>query len=248
MQQTYATQLANEAQKSGLEKTAQAHHLQAVTTDFLEQSAVVPGLADGSKMLAQAFTAKPKSAPQVTTTGEGFGVFQVLDVKAAHAPVFEEYKAKLLEDYRDQILPQMLATKTNAMAEMAHNGNDLEKAAKQFGAVVKTSDLVGMDAQVPDLGQLASSAPALFKLPANSISSAFNTGRTGFVAKILERDEPTEDQISANFGQTRDALLEQRREQVFAIFITSLQDKYQKDGLIRLNKKAQTPALPGSPS
>ena len=142
----------------------------------------------------------------------------------------------------------MLATKTNAMAEMAHNGNDLEKAAKQFGAVVKTSDLVGMDAQVPDLGQLASSAPALFKLPANSISSAFNTGRTGFVAKILEREEPTEDQISANFGQTRDALLEQRREQVFAIFITSLQDKYQKDGLIRLNKKAQTPALPGSPS
>ena len=138
MQQTYATQLANEAQKSGLEKTAQAHHLQAVTTDFLEQSAVVPGLADGSKMLAQAFTAKPKSPPQVTTTGEGFGVFQVLDVKAAHAPVFEEYKAKLLEDYRDQILPQMLATKTNAMAEMAHNGNDLEKAAKQFGAVVKT--------------------------------------------------------------------------------------------------------------
>jgi peptidyl-prolyl cis-trans isomerase D len=248
LQQSYAQQLAAEAQKNGFEKTAQAHHLQAVTTDYLEQSAVVPGLADGSKMMAAAFTAKPKSAPQVTTTGEGYGVFQVLDVKAAHAPSFEEYKTKLAEDYRDQILPQMLATKTNAMAEMAHNGNDLEKAAKQFGAVVKTSDLVGMDAQVPDLGQLASSAPALFKLPINTISSAFNTGRTGFVAKILDREEPSEDQISANFAQTRDALLEQRREQVFAVFVTSLQEKYQKDGLIRLNKKAQGPTLPGSSS
>ena len=121
LQQDFAKQLAAEAQKTSLEKTADAHHLEVVTTDFLEQSAVVPGLADGSKMLAQAFGVKPHSAPQVTTTGEGYGVFQVLDVKAAHAPTFDEYKTHLVEDYRDQYLPQLLASKTAALADRAHS-------------------------------------------------------------------------------------------------------------------------------
>ncbi len=58
-EQAYAQQLATEAQKNGLAKTAEAHHLQVVTTDYLQQGAVVPGLADGSKLLASAFTAKP---------------------------------------------------------------------------------------------------------------------------------------------------------------------------------------------
>ncbi len=75
--QAYAQQLANEAQKNGLAKTAEAHHLQVVTTDYLEQGAVVAGLADGSKLLTSAFTAKPGGAPQVASTGEGFAVFQV---------------------------------------------------------------------------------------------------------------------------------------------------------------------------
>ncbi len=104
-EQAYAQQLANEAQKNGLAKTAEAHHLQPVTTDYLQQGAIIPGLADGSKLLASAFTSKPGAAPLVASTGEGFAVFQVNDVQAAHAPSFDEFKPTLLTDYRQQQLP-----------------------------------------------------------------------------------------------------------------------------------------------
>src|SRR5271156_1350910 len=105
-QAAYAQQLANEAAKSGLPKTAEAHHLQVVTTDYLQQNAVLSGLPDSSKLLGLAFSAKPGAAPQVSETGEGFAVFQVQDVKPAHAPAFDEYKSHLVDDFREQQLPQ----------------------------------------------------------------------------------------------------------------------------------------------
>jgi len=248
-EQAYAQQLATEAQKSGFAKTAEAHHLQVVTTDYMQQGAIIPGLADGSKLLTSAFTTKPGAAPQIASTGEGFAVFQVNDVKAAHAPNFDEFKPTLLTDYRQQQLPQLLARETNELADKARaEGNDLAKAAKEMNVPLKSSDLVGRTGQVPDIGQLASVAPGLFDLNAGQISNPINTGRTGIVAKLVDKQQPTVDEIAKNFDQTRDSLLDERRNQMFDVFVTSLVDKYQKEGRIRMNKQQQSALSPASPS
>jgi peptidyl-prolyl cis-trans isomerase D len=238
-EQAFANTLASEA-KGGLAKAAAAHHLNVVTTDYLPQTAVIPGLTDGSKLIAQAFSAKPNTAPATASTGSGYAVFQVLDVKAAHAPTFDEYKSHLVEDFRDQQLPQLLARKTNELAAQAHATNNLEAAAKSAGATVKTSDLVGRDAQVPDIGPLAQSAPQIFDLNANQISGPINTGRNGVVVKLLDKQQPSPEDVAKNIDQTRQQLLGERREEAFAVFVTSLTDKYQKEGRIRMNKKAET--------
>ena len=242
-QAAYAQQLANEAAKTSLAKTAEAHHLQVVTTDYVEQNAVLPGLPDGSKLLSQAFTAKPGSTPQVSGTGDGFAVFQVVDDKPAHAPSFAEYKSHLVDDFREQQLPQLLARKTNELADKARAENNLAQAAKELGATVKTSDLVGHTAQVPDVGELATAAPDLFDLKVGQISKPINTGHSGIVARIDDKQEPTPSEIAKNFDATREQLLNEKREQMFAVFVTSLTDRYEKQGGIRINKRAQT-ALP----
>ena len=239
-QASYAQQLATEAAKSGLAKTAEAHHLQVVTTDYLQQNAVLPGLADGSKLLTQAFSAKPGSAPQVSGTGEGFAVFQLEDVKPAHAPAFEEYKSDLVDDFREQQLPQLLARKTNELADKAHAENNLAQAAKELGATVKTSELVAHTGQVPDIGELATAAPDLFDLKVGQFSKPINTGHSGIVAKIDDKQEPTAEETAKNLDTTREQLLSERREQMFSVFVTSLTDRYEKQGGIRMNKKAQT--------
>jgi len=239
-QASYAQQLATEAAKSGLAKTAEAHHLQVVTTDYLQQNAVLPGLADGSKLLTQAFSAKPGSAPQVSGTGEGFAVFQLEDVKPAHAPAFEEYKSHLVDDFREQQLPQLLARKTNELADKAHAENNLAQAAKELGATVKTSELVAHTGQVPDIGELATAAPDLFDLKVGQFSKPINTGHSGIVAKIDDKQEPTAEETAKNLDTTREQLLSERREQMFSVFVTSLTDRYEKQGGIRMNKKAQT--------
>ena len=242
-QAVYAQQLAGEAAKSSLAQTAAAHHLQVVTTDYVQQGAVLNGLADGSKVLTQAFASKAGAAPQVAGTGEGFAVFQVVDAKPAHAPSFDEYKSHLIDDFREQQLPQLLARKTNELADKARAENNLAQAAKELGATVKTSDLVAHTAQVPDIGELASVAPELFDLGVGQYSKPINTGHNGIVAKIDEKQEPSAEDTAKNFDTTKEQLLAEKREQMFAVFVTSLTDRYEKQGGIRMNKAKAGPAL-----
>ncbi|HEY9127327.1 MAG TPA: peptidylprolyl isomerase, partial [Acidobacteriaceae bacterium] len=117
---------------------------------------------------------------------------------------------------------------------------------KEAGATVKTSDLVGDSGQVPDFGQVGSIAPQLFDLKVGDVSGPINAQRTGVVAKILDKQEPTADEIAKNLDTTRDQILDQRKEEAFGIFVGSLEDNYKKAKLIRVNAKlAKSPGLPG---
>jgi len=232
----FAQQLATEAATKGLPATAQAHHLQVATTSDLQQNAVVPGLADSSKMLTLAFSAKQGAAPQVASTGDGFAVFQVTAIQPAHAPTFAAYKSHLLDDFRQQQLPVLLARKTEELANKAKADGNLAQAAKEVGATVKTSDLVDRTAQVPDIGQLSSAAPDIFNLNVGQISKAINTGHTGVVVKIDDKQQPDAAEIAKNFDATREQLLGTRRNNMFAVFVTNLTASYEKRGLIRLTK------------
>jgi peptidyl-prolyl cis-trans isomerase D len=243
---SYAKQLTAEAGKSGLEKTAAAHHLEVVTTPPVNHQGVISALPDGAQIIGRAFDMKQGDPPQSAPTGEGYAVFQVTGISPAHAPAFADWKAHVLDDYREQKLPQLLNAKTEELAAKAKASGDLAKAAKDLGATVKTSDLVAPDGQVPDLGQVTQVAPQLLDMSVGAISGPIETGRNGIVAKILDKQEPTAEDIAKNFDQTRDQMLEQRRSEAFNIFVTSITADYKKAKRIRMNAKAQQgPQIPG---
>ena len=241
-EQNFVNQLATEAQKSSLAQPAAAHHVPVLTSDYVATGATLPGMSDSSKLLAAAFASSPGSPAQVASTGDNtFAVFQVVDTKPAHTPTFDEYKSHVLDDFRDQQVPALLARKTNELSDRAHAEHDLARAAKEVGATIKTSDLVGRDAQVPDIGALAQSAPALFDLNVGQISNAINNGATGAVAKIVDKQQPSADDLAKNFDSTRDTLLNQRREQMFSVFVSNLVTTYEKADRVLLNRKMQQP-------
>ncbi len=204
-QQNYAQQLTSEAVKNGLEKTAAAHHLQLVTTDPVAQQGVIPALPDSTQLLSKAFAARQGDPPQSAQTGEGYAIFQVTGIVAAHAPTFADWKTHVLDDYREEQLPALLSQKTSELANKAKAMNDLAKAAKSVGATLKTSDLVGESGQVPDFGEVGQVAPQLFDMNPGAISGPISTEQNGVVAKIDDKQEPSADDIAKNFDQTRDA-------------------------------------------
>jgi len=243
-QQSYAESLTSEAIKTGLEKTAAAHHLELVTTEPVGRDGVIPALPDSAQLLTKAFAAKQGDPPQSAPTGEGYAVFQVTGVAPAHAPSFADWKSHVLDDYREQQVPVLLAQKTKDLADKAKSMNDLAKAAKADGATVKTSDLVGSTGQVPNFGEVSQVAPQLFDMNVGAIVGPINTGRTGVVVKIVDKQEPSADEIAKNLDQTRDQLLSERRNEAFSVFMSGVWSDYKKRNLVRLNAKAQqTPGM-----
>jgi peptidyl-prolyl cis-trans isomerase D len=244
-EENYARTLTSEAIKNGLEKTAAAHQLQVETTPPVGVQGVIAALPDSSQIIAKAFESKQGDPAQYAATGEGYAIFQVTGIEAAHAPTFADWKSHVADDYRNEQLPNLLSQKTQELAEKARSMNDLAKAAKAVGATVKTSDLVGEGGQVPDLGQVGQVAPQLFDLTVGSFSGPINAGRTGVVAKLIDKQEPSAAEIAQNLDQFKDQLLDQRRGEAFNVFLSSIMDDYKKHNRIHM-PKAKSDAVPAT--
>ena len=245
-EEDYAHLLTSEASQNGLEKTAAAHHFELVTTPPVASQGVIAALPDGSQLIAKAFQSKQSDPPQFAPTGEGYAIFQVTGIAPAHAPSFDDWKSHVVDDYREQVLAPLLSLRTKQMSDKAKDYNDLAKAAKEFGATLKTSDLVGPSGQVPDLGQVSQVAPQLLNLAVGNISGPIDAQRTGVVAKIVDKQEPTADEIAKNFDQIRDQMLDERRGEAFSVFLSGVMDNYRKDKRILMNKKATEQQAPGT--
>jgi len=243
-QQNFAQLLTGEADKNGLEKTAAAHHLDVTTTEPVARDGVIPALPDSTQLLTKAFAARQGDPPQSAPTGEGYAIFQVTGIAPAHAPTFADWKSHVLDDYRAEKLPALMSQKTKELADKAKAMNDLAKAAKEEGATVKTSDLVGTSGQVPDFGEVGQVAPQLFDMTVGSISGPITTERTGVVVKIVDKQEPSADEIAKNLDQTKDQLLDERRQEAFSVFMSGVWNYYKQHNRIRFNAKAQQP-IPG---
>jgi peptidyl-prolyl cis-trans isomerase D len=237
----YSKQLQQEAASKGLQATAAAHHLDVVTTQPVGAGGTVATLPDGGELVSKAFQASKGDKPQIAPTGEGFAIFQVTGITAAHAPTFADWKDHVLEDFRNQQIPGLLNAKTQDLANKAKASGDLAKAAKEAGATLKTSDLVAQTAQVPDFGAVGQIAPQLFDMKPGEISGPISAGRTGVVARIDDKVAPTDQDIQKSFDQTREQMLDQRRNEAFSVFASNVADTYKKKNLIRYNAKAATP-------
>ena len=246
--QAFANQLASDAKSNGMQKTADAHGMHLTTTDYVGRSGSIPSLADSTSLLTQAFTVAKGAAPATASTGEGYAVFQVDDIHAAHAPAFADYKPTILNDYRDQKAPELLNTQLNKLAEQAKVSNDLKKAAAALNIPVKSSDLVGKDGQVPDVGSMAGQAAVAFSLPKGGISGPINTGPNGIVLQVSDKQEPTADDIAKNFSATREKLLSTERQEYFNAYGETLVAQYEKAGAVVLSQKAPATPSPFGPS
>jgi peptidyl-prolyl cis-trans isomerase D len=243
-EQTFASQLASDAKKNGLDKAASARGLKVVTTDYLAKDGVIGALTDGSAMLTQAFTTAKGADPAPVTTGDGMAVFTVADIKAAHAPDFAEYKQHIQEDYREQQVPQLLSAQLNKLDDRAKVLNDLKKAAAEMNVPVKSSDLVNKEGQVPDVGSMSGPASVAFTMNKGAISGPLNQGRMGIVLTVTDKQEPTPEEIAKNFDKTREQLLNEQREELFRVYLGSVTERYEKSGAIRYSKRN----MPGLPS
>ncbi len=243
--QSFAGQVAAEAGKSGMDKAAAAHQLRVVTTGMIGSTGPIADLQEGTQVLQGAFAAKKGDAPKVAPAGPGeMVVYQTIDLQPAHAPSFAEWKGHVAEDYKAEQVPQLVQAKLNKLAARAHELNDLRKAAGELSVPVKTSDSVGRDANVPEVGQMSGPASAAFDLPKGGITGGLNGGSSGTVLQVLEKQEPSPEEIGKDFATRRSALVERKRAELFGVYMGTLLETYKKKGAIHVYEKPKQPGLP----
>jgi peptidyl-prolyl cis-trans isomerase D len=227
--------LLAQARSAGIDKAAAAKGLNVINTDFVSRTDTLPGIGSAPQFMSAVFGQAEKAPPDQVQVTQGYAVFQVLAVKPASTPTFEEIRSRVEEEFRNERVAALLTQKTQELADRAKAEHDLKKAAKEAGAAIKTSDFVLPDGQVPDIGSMSGGASVAFSLKIAEISGPISNGTTGVVLSVLERQEPTPQDFDARKDQVRDALILNQQQEMFGLFVTNLRSQMEKSGKIQIN-------------
>lgn len=230
-------QLLSDARNTSLEKAAASKGLQVISTDFVDSKAALPGIGSDPQFMSTVFAQNQNAPPDQAQIHQGYAIYQVTAVKPPSTPTFDEIRTRVEQEFKNERAAQLLSQKTQELSDRAKADHDLKKAAKELGAEYKTSDFVLPDGQVPDVGAMTGQAAVAFTLKPGEISSPIDTGNTGVVLSVTDRQPPTEQDYAAKKDQIRDTALQQQQSEVFELFLGNLRESMQKAGKIRVNEK-----------
>ena len=234
--QKKAEDLLKQARTQGLDAAAAAQGIPVITSDFFSRKDMVPGLGPAPQFMDAVFSEAEKSPPDLASASQGIAVFQLLAVKPPATPTFEEIRTKVEDQFKNERSSALLQQKLQELSDRAKADHDLKKAAKELGASFKTSDFVLPDGQVPDIGSMTGQAAVAFTMKPGDISGPIVSGQDGAVLQILEDQKPDEAEFAAKRDQIRDELMQNKKQELFGLFVGNLRDQMEKSGKIKINQ------------
>ena len=234
--QRKAEDLLKQAKAQGLDAAAAAQGVPVITSEFFSRKDMLPGLGPAPQFMDAVFAAAEKSPPDIASASQGIAVFQLVEVKPASTPTFEEIRSKVEDQFKNERSNTLLSQKLQELSDRAKADHDLKKAAKELGAGFKTSDFVLPDGQVPDIGSMTGQASVAFTMKPGEISGPIVSGQDGAVLEVLENQKPDEAEFAAKRDQIRDELMQNKQQELFGLFINNLRDQMEKSGKIKINQ------------
>src|ERR1022692_1609720 len=235
--QQKADALLKQARAQGLDAAAASQGVPVIASDFFARKDMLPGLGPATQFMDAVFSEAEKSPPDVAPASQGIVVFQLLGVKPAATPTFEEIRSRVEEEFKNERSSILLSQKIQELSDRAKAEHDLKRAAKELGATVKTSDFVLPDGQIPDVGSMSGQASVAFTMKPGEISGPINSGANAVVLAVLENQQPSDADYAAKRDQIRDQLLLGKQQERFGLFVSSLVDEMTRSGKIKRNEE-----------
>jgi peptidyl-prolyl cis-trans isomerase D len=232
-----ANALLAQARSGGLDKAAAAKNMPVVATDFISRTDSLPGIGSSPQFTEAVFTAAEKSPPDEVQVPQGFAIFELEAIKPPATPSFEDIHSRVETEFKNERSGTLLTQKTQELSDRAKADHDLKKAAKELGATMKTSDFVLPDGQVPDIGSMSGAAAVAFTLKPGDISGPVDSGNTGVVLAILDKQAPTDADFATKKDQIRDTLVQSKQSELFGLFMANLREQMEKSGKIKINEQ-----------
>jgi hypothetical protein len=171
-------------------------------------------------------------------------ILSLKDIQPAHQASLAEAHDAVLADYRKENSVSLAKSRADELAKRTRAGAPFDKAAKELGFTVSTSQSFARTGQVGDLGS-ASQFDAAFTMPADKVSDAMPLGANWIVYRVVAHDQPKPEELILQRTQIQQQLLQSKQSAVFAAFQTALKDRLQRQGKLIIDE-TNLKALAGS--
>ena len=192
----------------------------------------IAGLGMSPAVSQRAFEMQEGEVSDAIQTPQGFAFITVTGKQDAYTPKLDEVKQRVRDDVLKKKALDAARDQAAKIAAQLKSG-DFTAAAKAAGLEAKTTELITRGSPIGDAGISPALEAAAFALPAGSVSDPITTDTGAVIVKVLERTDPTPDEIKQGLSATKDQLLNERRGRFFAAYMSKAKDKM----TVRINRE-----------
>jgi peptidyl-prolyl cis-trans isomerase D len=207
-----------------LEEVAKARGLNAGESGFFTREEPITGIGFAPEASAAAFQLKDNEVSDPLRTPQGIAFIAVTGRQDSQVPTLDAAKDKVREEVIKRKALDAARARAAAVAASLKSGN-FAAAAKAAGLEVKTTELIARGAPLPDVGTSEAVDAAVFKLPAGSVTDPITTDNAVVIARVVERDEVTPEELSQGRSALREQVLNERRNRFFSAYMTKAKEK-----------------------
>jgi hypothetical protein len=208
-----------------LDTAAAARGLQVQESGFFARDEPILSLGGSPEVAARAFEMNPGTVSNAISTNRGFVFLTVTGKTESYIPKLDEVKDKVRDEVIKGKAREFGLKKANELVAKLKNAPDFEKAVKAGGFTAETTELLTREAPIPGLGLAPAVTEAAFKLPKGAVSDVIATDNGAAIVKVLEKQEVTDTEITANKDRFREELLGDRKNRFYSAYMVKAKQK-----------------------
>lgn len=197
-----------------------------------------PVVGANPQLDAAVFAAKAGEISSAVSVGGGSVVFRVDQIDPSRQAEFSEVRAQVEGAVRLSKASELLQNKATELAARAREMNSLKKAAASLKLTVKTSDAVGREDTIKDVGSVPGFPLDAFKMQIGAIGGPLTTSEGLLIFAPAEQLLASEEDVVKNREPRRKTLVLDKRDDYFALFRDELRERLKKEGKITTNEAA----------
>jgi peptidyl-prolyl cis-trans isomerase D len=200
---TDAEGLIELAESEGFDAAAEQFGLEVQNTGLMTLSRPLAQFGYDRRYNTFAFNNEIGTISSIFENDASIVITRVAEILDAGVASFEEVKAEVESDLKNQLALQICESEINRAYQAIQDGNEFNKAAQDAGLEIISTDLIARDGFVKNIGREPKIIGAIFHLQnPGDISNPIKYDRGCAIAKLLERQSAELDK----YGVVRDSL------------------------------------------
>jgi peptidyl-prolyl cis-trans isomerase D len=164
---------------------------------------------------------------------------KLVEVQLPKPGEFAQFKSQVEKDYIDSKAKELLQVESKKLSAAARKQGSLEKAAKELGLSVKTSQPFNISGTPdPEIGSNPSFNKAAFDLQPGGVSDPLPLLDNEAVLQVKSRSPFDEAGYQKQKAGLKTKLLQSSQDAYFQEYVRKVTEEFEKAGKIRINPKA----------
>ncbi|MDA1184509.1 MAG: peptidyl-prolyl cis-trans isomerase [Acidobacteria bacterium] len=208
-----------------LDTIAAESGLTAVDTEFFGRTDPVPSLGVAPQVSAEAFQLEDGEVSAAITSPRGPVFVTVTGTREPYIPMLDDVKDGVRDDLIRTRATALSRERATAIAATLRSAPDFAAAAAAQGFEAAETELIARGSPLPDIGVSPEVDAAVFSLAVGDVSEPVTIDNATVIARVVERDDVTPDELILGKDAFRMQLLGERRNRFFAAYIAKAKER-----------------------